>query len=63
MPCRGMFFALAEEQEAALMAARDDAKVRAFVEEVELGDWDGEPLDCETDKAWDAMHRCLSNGL
>jgi hypothetical protein len=22
----------------------------------------GEALDCETDKAWDAMHRCLSDG-
>jgi hypothetical protein len=27
-----------------------------------MGDWDGEPLDCETEKAWDAMHRCLSDG-
>ncbi|MET8152185.1 DUF1877 family protein [Actinoplanes sp. NPDC049668] len=57
-----MFFGLTAEQEAALMATRDDAEVRAFVEEVEMGDWDGEPLDCETDKAWDAMHRCLSDG-
>jgi hypothetical protein len=62
MACRGMFFALTEDQEAALMATRDDAEVRAFVEEVEMGDWEGEPLDCETDKAWDAMHRCLSDG-
>ena len=44
------------------MATRDDTEVRAFVEEVEMGDWDGEPLDCETDKAWDAIHRCLSDG-
>ncbi|GGN58871.1 hypothetical protein GCM10010112_13080 [Actinoplanes lobatus] len=57
-----MFFALTEDQEAALMATRDDAEVRAFVEEVEMGDWDGVPLDCETDKAWDAIHRCLSDG-
>jgi hypothetical protein len=57
-----MFFALTAEQEAALMATRDDDEVRAFVWEVEMGDWDGEPLDCETDKAWDAMHRCLSDG-
>nr|BFE74307.1 hypothetical protein GCM10020092_076080 [Actinoplanes digitatis] len=57
-----MFFALTAEQEAALVATRDDDEVRAFVEEVEMGDWDGEPLDCETDKAWDAMHRCLSDG-
>jgi hypothetical protein len=36
-----MFFALTGEQEAALMATRDDAEVRAFVEDVEMGDWDG----------------------
>jgi hypothetical protein len=57
-----MFFALTAEQEAALMATRDDAEVREFVDEVEMGDWDGEPLECETDKAWDAIHRCLSDG-
>ncbi|MET7403437.1 YfbM family protein [Dactylosporangium sp. NPDC005572] len=62
MACRGMFFALTGDQEAALMATRDDDEVRALVEEIEMGDWDGEPLDCETDKAWDAMHRCLSDG-
>ena len=62
MACRGMSFALTEDQEAALLATRDDAEVRAFVDEVEMGDWDGEPLDCETDKAWDAVHRCLSDG-
>jgi hypothetical protein len=44
------------------MATNDDAKVRASVEEVGMGDWDGEPLDCETGKAWDAMHRFLSDG-
>ena len=62
MACRGMFFALTDEQEAELMAARNDAEVRAFVHEVEMSDWVCEPLDCETDKAWDAMHRCLSDG-
>jgi hypothetical protein len=57
-----MFFALTEDQEAALMATREDTEVRAFVEDVEMGDWDADPLDCETDKAWDAIHRCLSDG-
>jgi hypothetical protein len=57
-----MFFALTDEQEAALMATRTDDEVRAFVQTVEEGDWDGEQLECETDKAWDAMHRCLSDG-
>src|SRR5689334_788635 len=62
MPCRGIFYALTDEQEVALMATRDDAQVRDFLEDLQMGDWDGEPLDCETDKAWDAMHRCLSDG-
>ncbi|GIJ48998.1 hypothetical protein Val02_58840 [Virgisporangium aliadipatigenens] len=55
-----MFFALTAEQEAALSATREDDEVRDFVEEIESG-WDRDWL-CETDKAWDAMHRCLSNG-
>ncbi|MBU2665312.1 YfbM family protein [Actinoplanes bogorensis] len=62
MACRGMFYALTDEQEAALIATRDDSEVREFVEDVEMGDWEGDPLDCETDKAWDAIHRCLSDG-
>jgi hypothetical protein len=57
-----MFFVLTGEQEAALMATSNDDGVRVFVEDLEMGDWDGEPLDCETDKARDAMHRCLSDG-
>lgn len=62
MACRGMFFALTPEQEAALMATGDDGEVLEFVAELEMGAWDGEPLDCETDKAWDAIHRSLSDG-
>jgi hypothetical protein len=60
MACRGVFFALTGAQEAALIATRDDVEVRAFVGEVERG-WD-KPWLCEADKAWDAMHRCLSDG-
>lgn len=57
-----MFFALTADQEAALIATRDDAEVHTFLEDLDMGDWDGEPLYCGTDKAWDAMHRCLSDG-
>src|SRR5215475_13202087 len=60
MACRGVFFALTGPQEDALIATRDDEAVRAFVEDVESG-WDEQWL-CETDKAWDAMHRCLGDG-
>lgn len=56
---RGVLFALTSAQEAALMATRNDHEVRAFVD-VESA-WD-EPWLCETDKAWDAMHRCLGDG-
>jgi hypothetical protein len=55
-----VFFALTAAQEAELAATRDDDEVRAFVEDVESA-WD-EPWLCETDKAWDAMHRCLGDG-
>src|SRR5262245_10806940 len=58
--CRGVFLALTELQEAALVATRDDEDVRAFVQEIEEM-WDDDWL-CEVDKAWDAMHRCLADG-
>jgi hypothetical protein len=60
MACRGVFFALTSTQEAALMATRNDDEVRAFVHAVE-SEWDKFWL-CETDKAWDGMHRCLGDG-
>lgn len=60
MACRGVFFALTSAQEAALMSTRGDNEVRAFVADVEQ-QWN-KPWLCETDKAWDAMHRCLSDG-
>ena len=60
MASRGVFFALTGAQEAALMATRGDDEVRSFVEEIE-SEWDEDWL-CEADRAWDAMHRCLSDG-
>lgn len=42
----GCSLALTADQEATLSSTRDDAEVRAFVEEVEVGNWDGEPPDC-----------------
>ncbi|WP_433220890.1 YfbM family protein [Dactylosporangium sp. CS-047395] len=55
-----MLFALTESRDEALVATRDDVEVRAFVADVE-GAWDEDWL-CEVDKAWDAMHRCLTDG-
>ena len=61
MPCRGVHFALTAEESARLLsAAGDDALVDVMQEEIEER-WDEEWL-CETDKAWDAIHRCLSGG-
>jgi hypothetical protein len=60
MSARGVHFAITPEQEQALLAARSDRKVMALVEEIEDG-WE-EPFVCETDKAWEAIHRCLTDG-
>jgi hypothetical protein len=60
MACRGVHFALTEEESRRLLAAEDNAAVLAVVEEIEER-WD-EGWLAESDKAWDAVHRCLSNG-
>ena len=61
MACRGIHFALTSDDACRLLAvAGDDDAVISFLQEIE-GRWDEDWL-CETDKAWDAMHRCLSGG-
>jgi len=60
MPARGVHFAITPAQEKALLAAKSDRKLMELVEEIE-GAWD-EAFVCETDKAWDAIHRCLTDG-
>ena len=61
MACRGVFFALTNEEEAKLLAAPDsDAVVEIITEEIEER-WDPEWL-VEMDKSWDAVHRCLGDG-
>jgi hypothetical protein len=60
MAFRGVLFALTGSQEAALVASRHDDEVLRFVDELETA-WDWDWL-CEVDQAWDAMHRCLSDG-
>lgn len=60
MSARGVHFALTSAQEKALLAAKSDRKVMALVEELEE-EWD-KPFVVETDKAWDAIHRCLTDG-
>lgn len=56
-----MHFALTSDLEDRLHETQDDGEVMAFVEEIEEKLW--EQLDVvETDKAWDAIHRCLTDG-
>jgi hypothetical protein len=61
MANRGVHFALTPGQETRLLAAvGDDEIVLEAIEEFEEL-WDKEYL-VESDKAWDAMHRCFCNG-
>lgn len=60
MACLGVHFALSTEDSERLLAAADNAAVLAVVAELEeKGDaaW-----LAKSDKAWEAMHRSLSNG-
>lgn len=58
MACRGVHFAINAEQAGRLLGAKCDDELIGVVEEIEE-EWD---VAYETDKAWDALHRCLSNG-
>jgi Domain of unknown function (DUF1877) len=60
MSARGVHFAVSPAQEKLLLAAKSDRKLMGLVEEIEEA-WE-KPFVCETDKAWDAIHRCLTDG-
>jgi len=61
MACRGVHFAINKEQYEKLLSAKSDEELIEIIqEEIEEG-WDEEWLR-ETDKAWDAIHRCLTDG-
>lgn len=60
MSCRGVHFSITDEQRRALETAPDDAARIDYVKEVIEEAWDREHLQ-ETDKAWDAIHRCLGD--
>jgi hypothetical protein len=67
MVARAVHFALTDEQASRLMdtPGADNDFLMAFMQEVEEGPngegWDAEWTQ-ETDKAWDAIHRCLTDG-
>ena len=60
MSARGVHFAVTAAQAKAILAAKSDRKLMELVEEIEET-WE-EPFVVETDKAWDAIHRCLTDG-
>jgi hypothetical protein len=60
----GVHFAITPEQERTLLAAGaegDTYAVDELVEEIEES-WTDNGLKVDTDKAWDAIHRCLTDG-
>ena len=62
MACLGVHFALTKEDEQQLLAAAgDDQAILNLVQEEIEERWDEEWL-LETDKAWDAIHRSLTDG-
>lgn len=61
MACRGVLFAITDDMVKSLLAAAgDDEKLIGVVEEIEEA-WE-RPFVAETDKAWDAIHRALTDG-
>ena len=57
----GIHLALNEEQAAAFLHAADDEALSELLEELEEDEESDQP-GVPTDKAWDAIHRCLSDG-
>ena len=60
MACRGVHFALTKQQEQEILNASDDEELMGVIECIEEK-WESEFL-VESDKAWDAIHRCLTDG-
>lgn len=58
MGCLGVHFALTSEQLAGLTSQPDDKRRVEYLQEAIEDPWD-EPFTQESDKAWDAIHRCL----
>ena len=61
MACRGVYFAITDKDAARLLSAKSDDEVLTLIQTEIEEKWD-EGWLCETDKAWDAIQRCLTNG-
>lgn len=64
MACLGVLFAITQDQVTKLRSFQDDvSRLRYLQEELEEYYFNNEPeYLAEMDKAWDAIHRCLTNG-
>src|SRR5262245_17772807 len=60
MPGRGVHFAVTPAQAKELLAAKSDRKLLGLIDAIEEA-WE-RPFLVESDKAWDAIHRCLTDG-
>src|SRR5262245_20985191 len=56
----GVHFAVTAAQARALLAAKSDRKLMELVEAFEAA-WE-KPFVMESDKAWEPIHRCLTDG-
>ena len=60
MAARGVHFAITSGQLAGVLAASNDDDLMKVIDQIEDA-WEKEYL-AESDKAWDAIHRCLTDG-
>ncbi|MCC6740241.1 MAG: YfbM family protein [Planctomycetia bacterium] len=61
MSCLGVHFVISAEQATRLLKAKDDEELVSIVQE-EIEEAMDDDNSFQTDKAWDALHRCLSDG-
>jgi Domain of unknown function (DUF1877) len=61
MSYRGVHFALTQEDLGKILAAKSDEELLGAITDGVEERWDEEWL-AQTDKAWDAIHRCLTDG-
>jgi uncharacterized protein DUF1877 len=61
MACRGVFFALSSAEKEHLLGLDSDEKRLDYIQEEIEEPWDQAHV-LEIDKAWDAIHRCLTDG-
>jgi len=61
MACRGVHFAIDLKIYEKLLSAKSDGDLIEIIQEEIEEKWDEEWLR-ETDKSWDAIHRCLTDG-